>query len=528
MAFTKHICMLAAENDTVPGGKVGGIGDVVRDIPQALANDNTFVTVVMPAYGAFHELPDTVPVGAYNTFFRGVSERIELFEIYPKRDKNVRYLLLHHPLFAAGGKGSIYCDDDADQPFATDANKFALFSMAALSAITSHHIAPIDVLHLHDWHAALALPLIRFDHAFEALRGIRTVFSIHNIALQGIRPFTGHESSFQAWYPHMHYDPMLLADPRWAHCVNPVVGAIRMADKVHTVSPTYAKEILQANDPARGFHGGEGLESDLQQAAQQGRLVGIINGTHYPATTADTAITQVAQRLSWQKFNEVLAAEVLRLIAGRQQMRGIDYVTHQRILQLCSRQRPEHILTSVGRLTEQKVALLLKTDSRGRIALDSLLESLAGRGLFILLGSGDSALERQCEQIAARHENLLFINQYSVKLSDLLFSNGDLFVMPSSFEPCGISQMLAMKDGQPCLAHAVGGLRDTITDDVDGFLFSGNSMEMQVQSMLKRLDEVLHLRKENPANFTRIAAAARKKRFDWSASASRYQSELYS
>ena len=516
--------MLAAESDTVPGGKVGGIGDVVRDIPQALANANTVVTVVMPAYGAFHELPEAVPVGAYNTFYRGVSERIELFEIYPLRDKNVRYLLLHHPLFAAGGKGSIYCDDDADQPFATDASKFALFSMAALNAITSHNIAPVDVLHLHDWHAALAIPLIRFDHAFEALRGVRTVFSIHNIALQGIRPFTGHESSFQAWYPHLHYDPMLLADPRWAHCVNPVAGAIRMADKVHTVSPTYAKEILQANDPDRGFHGGEGLESDLQQAAQQGRLVGIINGTHYSAP----ATTQTAQRLSWQKFSEALAAEVLRLIADRQQMRGIDYVTHQRILQLCSQKRPEHILTSVGRLTEQKVALLLTADSSGRIALDSLLESLAGRGVFILLGSGDSVLERQCERIAARHENLLFINQYSVKLSDMLFSNGDLFLMPSSFEPCGISQMLAMKDGQPCIAHAVGGLRDTIKDDVDGFLFAGDSMEMQVQSMLKRVHEVLQMREKKPADFTRIAAAARQKRFDWSASASRYQSELYS
>ena len=513
--------MLAAENDTIPGGKVGGIGDVVRDIPRALANDNTFVTVVMPAYGAFHKLPDESPVGSYNTFYRGVSERIVLFEIFASRDRHVRYLLLHHPLFAAGGEGSIYCDDDADQPFATDANKFALFSMAALNAITSQNIAPVDVLHLHDWHAALAIPLIRFDHAFEALRGVRTVFSIHNIALQGIRPFTGHESSFQAWYPHLHYDPMLLADPRWTHCVNPVAGAIRMADKVHTVSPTYAKEILQANDPERGFHGGEGLESDLQQAAQQDRLVGIINGIHYSGTT------QTAQRLSWQKFNEVLAAELLRLIAGRHQMRSIDYVSHQRILQLCSQKRPEHILTSVGRLTEQKVALLLTADSSGRIALDSLLESLAGRGLFVLLGSGDSALERQCEKIAARHENLLFINQYSVKLSDMLFSNGDLFLMPSSFEPCGISQMLAMKDGQPCLAHAVGGLRDTITDDVDGFLFTGDSMQMQAQSMLKRVHEVLHMRENKPANFTRIAAAARQKRFDWSASASRYQSELY-
>ena len=520
MTPAKHICMLAAENDVVPGGKVGGIGDVVRDIPQALANEHTVITVIMPAYGAFHELPDAVPINTYTTNFRGVSQRIELFEIFAGRDNNVRYLLLHHPLFAVGGKGHIYCDDDASQPFATDANKFALFSVAALSAITSDNMAPVDVLHLHDWHAALALALVRFDSAFDALRGIRTVFSIHNLALQGIRPFAGHESSFQEWYPHLHYDPVCLADPRWPHCVNPVAGAIRMADKIHTVSPTYAQEILLANDPARGFHGGEGLETDLQQAAQQGRLVGIINGIHYPALGP--------KRLSWKNFVQALGGDLLRLTANKNQLRPIDYLTHQRILQLSAQKRPEHIITSVGRLTDQKMALLLQADSHGLTPLDSLLESLTSRGIFLFLGSGDTALERQCIEIASRHENFLFINHYSIKLSDLLFSNGDLFLMPSSFEPCGISQMLAMKDGQPCLAHAVGGLRDTISDDIDGFLFQGDSMTDQAQSLLSRLKDVLHMRETKPAQFTRIANLARNKRFEWIASASRYQSELYS
>lgn len=520
MASSQHICMLAAENDVIPGAKVGGIGDVIRDIPRALADERTQVTVIIPAYGAFHELPDAVSVGTCTTLFRSQPHRIEVYEVAAGRDKNVRYLVLHHPLFAVGGKGAVYCDDDADQPFATDANKFALFSVAALSVITSELIEPVSVLHLHDWHSALALPLIHFDDSFQSLRNIRTVFSIHNLALQGIRPFAGHLSSLQGWYPHLHYNPMSLADPRWPHCVNPVAGAIRLADKVHTVSPTYAHEILQPNSPETGFHGGEGLENDLQMAAQQDRLVGIINGIDYPASTSGKS--------SWQSFTQQLSDEILRLIARQNTLRAIDYVAHQRILQQMRQQRPAHIITSVGRLTSQKMALLLRKLPDGTVPLDTLMKSLSSRGMFILLGSGDTALEQQCREIASRHPHLLFINQYSPTLSELLFANGDLFLMPSSFEPCGISQMLSMRDGQPCLAHAVGGLRDTIADEKDGFLFSGQSMQGQASALLQRTTEVLQMREKKPDSFSRIAAKARNKRFHWRDSAARYHSELYS
>ena len=522
--------MLAAENDVIPGAKVGGIGDVVRDIPRALADKNTRVSVIIPAYGAFHERADAVAIATFTTQYRGSAQRIELHEVSPGRDHNVRYFVLHHPLFAAGGKGRVYCDDDASQPFATDANKFALFSTAALSAITSGNIEPVDVLHLHDWHSALAVALIRFDPAFESLRNTHTVFSIHNLALQGIRPFAEHASSLQAWFPHLHYDPVYLADPRWPHCVNPVAAAIRLADKVHTVSPTYAQEILRPNDAATGFHGGEGLEADLQLAAHQGKLVGIINGIDYPATkgVAKTAHQSTPSRLGWQEFVRQLGSEVLKVIARQSSLRAVDYVAHQRILSQTQQKRPAHIMTSVGRLTDQKMALLLQIGDDGRMPLDKLLDSISGRGVFFLLGSGDTALEKQCQDIAARHAHLIFINQYSVKLSELLFANGDLFLMPSSFEPCGISQMLAMKDGQPCLAHAVGGLRDTISDSTDGFLFEGDSMETQAKALLQQTKAVMHMREKEPDKFTRIASQAREKRFDWSDSAQRYKTELYS
>lgn len=516
--------MMAAENDVIPGAKVGGIGDVVRDIPSALASlgsavGEVRVSVMIPAYGALHLLPGANRVAVFTVEFRARTERIELYEIFANRDPGVRYLLLHHPLFGAGGSGNVYCDDDSGQPFATDANKFALFSLAGVSAIAQELLGKVDVIHLHDWHSALAAALIRFDDKFDQLRALPCVYSIHNLALQGIRPFAQNASSLEAWFPHLHYDPAILADPRWPHCVNPMAAAIRLASRVHTVSPSYAREILAPNDDSLGFHGGEGLEADLQTASEQGRLIGIINGINYTK--------KPETKLGWPAFMQHMASELLNRIARAPQLEAVDYVAHQRLLQWQQRKRPAHVITSVGRLTEQKVALLLHPLPDGQVALEHILSLLSGRGIFILLGTGDQQLELQCTKIAAAHPHFIFVKQYSERLSTLLFSHGDLFLMPSSFEPCGISQMLAMRQGQPCLAHAVGGLIDTIRDDIDGFLFSGESMDAKCTALIKRFDDILNMRENRPTKFSALSDVASKQRFDWQDSAGRYLQELY-
>ncbi len=523
MSSPTHICMLASENDVIPGGKVGGIGDVVRDIPKALAQQGAQVSVVIPAYGAFHLLPEASLVGAFTAGFRGRPERIELYEVFANRDAGVRYLVLHHPLFAAGGPGAVYCDDDASQPFATDANKFALFCIASLRAIKVGLLDPIEVLHLHDWHSALATVLIQFDPEFQSLQSLHCVFSIHNLALQGIRPFSQSASSLEAWYPHLHYDRSQLADPRWPHCINPIAAAVRYADRVHTVSPTYATEIIQANDPSRGFHGGEGLEQDLQIAAEEHRLVGIINGIDYP----EEAKPNEQNAKDWHRFIADTSDEMLRMIGLQSTLTTADYMAHQRLLRWQTQSTPNHIITSVGRLTEQKMALLLHALPDGQLPLEAMLESLQGRGLLMMLGTGDKALEQQCQNLAAKYPHFLFFKQYSERLSDLLFSNGDVFLMPSSFEPCGISQMLSMRHGQPCLAHAVGGLKDTIRDNDTGYLFSGNSMTEQATALVQRFNDVLTQRETQAAAFTAISQAASAEKFQWHDSAQRYLSELY-
>ncbi|MFK7853406.1 MAG: glycogen synthase [Granulosicoccus sp.] len=519
MSSKLHVCMLAAENDVIPGAKVGGIGDVVRDIPTALASQDVEITVIIPAYGAFHLLPDAKLVGACSTLFRGKTERVEIYELYADSIPGVRYLVLHNPVFAACGKGHVYCDDDPSQPFATDANKFAFFCVAGLSVISQDLIGQVDVLHLHDWHTGLASALIKYDPAFESLKALRCVFSIHNIALQGIRPLAENTSSLQTWFPHLHYNPDDLSDPRWPHCVNPIATAIRLADSVHTVSPTYAREIIESNDASKGFHGGEGLEGDLQNAAHQGKLVGILNGIDYSSSGGDA--------LSWPQFIQQTSDELLNIMARKPELISIDYLAHQRLMRWQNLTRPKHIITGVGRLTGQKMALLLNPVEDGSIPLETMLESLDERGLFILLGSGDSELENQCRLIATRNTQFLFLNLYSDRLANLLFANGDLFLMPSSFEPCGISQMLSMREGQPCLAHAVGGLRDTINDNEDGFLFAGDSMEAQSAALQSRFEEILLMREQRPDKFREISNNARKQRFEWRSSAERYISELY-
>ncbi len=150
------VLMVAAENDAIPGGKVGGIGDVVRDIPIALASKGHQVDVVTPGYGAFSALPGSERVGTLQVIFWGQRRSVDIFRVPGKKpEKNVTLWALEHPLFAAGGPGEIYCDDPGNRPFATDANKFALLSVPVAQAIIEDRFAAIDVLHLPDWPAPM-------------------------------------------------------------------------------------------------------------------------------------------------------------------------------------------------------------------------------------------------------------------------------------------------------------------------------------------------------------------------------------
>jgi starch synthase len=520
--YKMKILMAAAENDAFSGGKVGGIGDVVRDIPLALAGVGQQVDVVMPGYGRFSQLDNAQHVSSLQVLFGGQYQSIEVFKIISgNAENNVTQWVIEHPLFAIGGIGKIYCDDLDNRPFATDATKFALFSASVAKAIISDVFGKIDVLHLHDWHTAMVSVLRAFDPEYQQLKSIKTVYTIHNLALQGIRPMDGDESSLKAWFPYLPYEHDKINDPRYYHCYNPMRAGINLADKVHAVSPTYAQEILLSSNVEQGYFGGEGLESDLRDANDAGRLHGILNGCEYNNETV--------KKLGFKKLLQLCEDQLLKWLANKPLVDNAHLIATTRLKQLSLNKinKKPLVLTSVGRITDQKVRLFQQQMSNGQSALENLLTLLGDEGIFILLGSGDHSLEDFLTQIAAKNSNFVFLKGYSEALSENLYSSGDVFIMPSSFEPCGISQMLSMRAGQPCLAHSVGGLSDTIIHDENGFTFNGDNPYDQASNMLSCFEEVLNKKQHNAKEWKIISNNALNARFLWQDVAKDYIDSLY-
>ncbi|MFD2167900.1 glycogen synthase [Thalassotalea euphylliae] len=522
-----NILFVAAENDALPNGKVGGIADVVRDVPQFLATQQQGVDVITPSYGFHSTQPYAEHVGSVSVSFRGKPEQLDLYRLaISTSNEHVQQWVLEHPYFAANGAGTIYYDDGPNRPFASDANKFALFCIGVAELVTHHWFERIDILHLHDWHAALVPVLAHFAPQYHPLIQKQIVYTIHNLALQGIRPLHGDESSLGAWFPELPLEQDTVIDPRYRNCINPTRAAINLANKVHAVSPTYATEIVKPSDAAAGFIGGEGLELDLQKAEAEGRLVGILNGTQYQETVkwGDYVTAALSALKKWHKSATASSAEEVahqlatdRLLQWKQQSTSME-----------SNKPPnETLVTSIGRLTSQKVALLV-TEVDGEIAINKLLDVLANyNSKLVILGSGDKTLAQTMSATMAEKENFLFLNGYDTALSDAIYSAGDLFLMPSSFEPCGISQLLALQAGQPCFVHGVGGLNDTIVDNKTGFIFYGNSPQEQVRNMLTRFEEALAFKRHSPEQWLNMVESAKSARFEWPEVIKEYREKLY-
>ncbi len=534
MAESLNILMVAAENDALAGGKVGGVGDVVRDVPYALADLPEYegaVSVVCPSYGFLHENPKA-SLGTVNFTFGSEQLTAELFEVEGKRPHSgVRQLVLHHPAFetidSASGRKLIYVDDGAEHPFASDATKFACFNAAVAQAVLQGSFGEVDIVHLHDWHAGFYLMLREFDPSLSELRSKRTVFTIHNLALQGIRPLDGYASSLKAWFPELNYDLPTVQDPEYHDCMNPMAVGVRLADKVHVVSPGYVPEVCQPsrpqrNDPLCVFFGGEGLERDLQNAREQGRLVGILNGCEY-AETPQTLPSRDED--SWRNLLSGLVAELADWYQRSQTFPNWLALKRLKQWQEDGRPRPSVVMTSVTRVVDQKVRLMQTPNDAP--PLDRILTDASDDVVYLLAGNGDRGYEKFLHNLARKHANFVFLNGYSHHGAELLYQAGDLFLMPSAFEPCGISQMLAMRDGQPCVVHSIGGLKDTVQDGETGFGFSGHSPEELGDGFVETTRRAIDQKRNSESDFDRIRNAAFAKRFLWSDSVRCYLSDLY-
>lgn len=185
------------------------------------------------------------------------------------------------------------------------------------------------------------------------------------------------------------------------------------------------------------------------------------------------------------------------------------------------------VITSVGRITDQKIGLMRQTTSSGQPALHAVLDVMGETATFLMVGSGDTDSEQFLIETSARYTNFVFLRGYSEALGNALYQQGDLFFMPSSFEPCGISQMLALRSGQPCLVHAVGGLRDTIDDNKTGFVFAGTNPSEQADALVATLKRALTLYQTKPAQWKTMRKSAAAARFKWADSIDAYLEQLY-
>ncbi|AIY11888.1 glycogen synthase [Cellulophaga baltica] len=507
-----NFLFVAAENDAIPKCKAGGMGDVVRDVPRQISRKGDSAHIVVPAYSRLHR--EGTFLMHLNFQLRGQDYTAELYRVQPKKDfENLTHYVIHHPEIEPGDIAHIY-HNDPTEPFFNDAVKYFIFCTAVAEAVNQNAFGDLDIVHLHDWHSSLLLFLRKYHPSYEKLKQLRFVYTIHNLAIQGIRPFGGNYSSIQNFFPEIPIDYDNLRDHRYWDCINLMAVGVRLADAVHTVSPSYKEDILVPSNPP-DFIGGESLEADLQNADLEGRLFGILNGSNY---------------------NNIRAAEkgrlyrnIIRALFGWLQEESkkykYDFLAHtgEKIMDYVEH-KPDFIVSSVARLTEQKFYYIKHSPE----AFIEILEKLAKvNGVFMLLGTGAPEYEEMFREISYKHKNFIFTNGQSEDLIDSIYLESDLYFMPSLFEPCGISQMLAMRNGHPCLVHHTGGLKDTVQHLKTGFSFDGTTTDEKIRNMVDSFDLVLDIFLNDKPQWKKIKANAKKERFTWDKSVDEYYKFLY-
>jgi starch synthase len=410
--------ILFVASEVAPFSKTGGLADVAAALPQALAARGHEVWVVTPRYGSVH--PEAHRL---ERLARPVSARGELAGLWLGRLGKAKVFLLEHQRFY-GSRREPYGEGGQDHP--DNAQRFAFLARAALALPAALGFEP-EILHLHDWQAALGAWVLRHERGDEpwAARA-RAVYTIHNLAYQGVFPKELVPAVGLPWTA-FRYEQVEFHDQ-----LNFMKAGLVFADAITTVSPSYAREILTPEH-------GAGLDGLLRLRRKD--LTGILNGVDDeawdPARDPHLAAPFDARDLSGKA----------RCKAALQEELGLPV-------------RPDvPLLALVGRLAEQKGVDLVAA------SLPALLE----QDLQIaLLGSGRRDYEALFEGAARAHPDRLAARLvFDEGLAHRLEAGADLFLMPSRFEPCGLNQMYSLRYGTVPVVRAVGGLDDTV-EDYDG------------------------------------------------------------
>lgn len=477
-----RLTVLHVTPEMTPVSKVGGLADVAGSLPGALQRLGVDARVFTPSWPWVAERLRDLGARAISGPDRicvpfGGRKVCSDFSVVDLAGTSL-CLLEDDELFS---NPSIY----PEKLDPLSAMPFAFLSLAAVEYSLSNEWKP-QILHLHDWPSSLVPAALKWHRVYGVAReGPRTVLTIHNIAHQGILPL----SALDEW--GFGPEALTLDGVEFYGSANLLKGGITASDAVVTVSPNYAREILSPEF-------GEGLEGVLEY--RKSKITGILNGI-------DTA--------SWDPWRDKAIPANFRTgdMKGKQTCRAV-------LLSECGWVGfSGPLIVSVGRLVRQKgLELLLH-------ALDEIL-SMGAR--LVLIGTGERELEERFSREAIRRQDgLHFRRAFDEGFARLAYAGGDIFIMPSLFEPCGLSQMISMRYGTVPVARGVGGLVDTVSDaDAGprgtGFLFDDFTPEALMCAVKRALTHF-----SEPRSWSQLRKRCMEKDFSWDLSARSYMT-LYS
>ena len=466
--------ILYAASEAVPFCKTGGLADVAGSLPPALAAAGAEVAVVLPLYQRVREkFGDQLELICSE--YIDLAWRTCYCGLYRVRQDGVTWYLIDNEQYFL--RGQLYGYDD-------DNERFAFFSRAVVKMLDRMDFWP-DVIHCNDWQTSL-IPIYLKDEGVRDDRyfGIRTALSVHNVEYQG------------------HCDPYRLGDlfgldRGWADdgtlmmdgSLNLLKGAILCSDAVNAVSPSYAEELKLS-------YYAHGMETIMQRCSH--KLYGVLNGIdvvrYDPANDNAIAAKYSTADLSGKAVNKAH----LQKLAGLQEDPNVP------------------IIGMVSRLVDHKGLDLVRTVFHEIMELPVQV---------VVLGTGDQKHEDFFRWAAEMYPGRVSVTlAYSEALSSAIYAGADLFLMPSKSEPCGLSQMIAMRYGTLPIVRETGGLKDTVhayqewNDSGNGFSFA----EYNADDMLYVIRQAVKLYHENRDAFVRLQKRAMEEDFSWSRSAWQY------
>lgn len=462
------VCFIAAE--AAPFVKVGGLGDVIGSLPKSLRELGVDARVILPLYSSIDRERFGLKYKAYQ--FVDLGWRHSYCGIFETEVDGVPCYFVDNEQYF--NRDSIYGQID-------DGERFAFFSKAALEILPALDFKP-DVVNVNDWHTALSVIYLDVLKSREAefYKDMKSVLSIHNIEFQG--KFNPYEMGNLFGLENKYFDALIYNGD-----LNLLKGAIQLADRVNTVSETYAREIL---DPYFSY----GLDKIL--TVEQGKLRGILNGIDIvkfnPKTDPvilvnydlETFEDKVQNKLAFQKEMDLEVNADIPLIG------------------------------MVTRLTHQKgIDLILQ-------ASEDILRTGAQ---LVILGTGDAHYESALRSLEHyRHDRVRSILLFSNEMSAKIYAASDLFLMPSKTEPCGLSQLISMRYGTVPVVHRVGGLRDTVIPftgvEGNGFTFES----FQASDMMDAIYRAVTCFYQSPDEWKQIIKNNLQKDVSWEQSAKKY------